>query len=208
MNKAIPFVIGAAVGSVATWLAVKEYYKRIADDEIESVVQRFRDRIGSDRVMTAGLSIVEPVENAEVESVTTTSTYENTSDFTIGSEEYHNLLVENGYSDEPGDENYAVFIGGEDVVPPFVIAPEDYGDEGYETKSFKYYADSVLTDEEGEIISDPESVIGEALSKFGVYEEDSVYVRDIEAEVDYEILKDERAYADIIRRTMDVDSDE
>ena len=152
--------------------------------------------------------ILQLFENAEVESVTTTATYENTSNFTIGSEEYHNLLVENGYSDEPGDENYAVFIGGEDVVPPFVIAPEDYGDEGYETKSFKYYADSVLTDEEGEIISDPESVIGEALSKFGVYEEDSVYVRDIEAEVDYEILKDERAYADIIRRTMDVDSDE
>lgn len=200
MNKAIPFVIGAAAGSVITWLVVKEHYKRIADEEIESVVQRFKDRIGSDRVMTAGLSeIIEPVE--EVETV-----YEDTSNFTIGSEEYHDLLAENGYSDEPGDENYAVFIGGEDVVPPFVIPPEEYGDEGYETKSFKYYADSVLTDEEGEIIADPESVIGQALSKFGVYEEDSVYVRDIEAEVDYEILKDERAFADISGRIKDVDS--
>ena len=200
MNKAIPFVIGAAAGSVITWLVVKEHYKRIADEEIESVVQRFKNRIGSDRVMTAGLSeIIEPVE--EVETV-----YEDTSNFTIGSEEYHNLLEENGYSDEPGDENYAVFIGGEDVVPPFVIPPEEYGDEGYETKSFKYYADSVLTDEEGEIIADPESVIGQALSKFGVYEEDSVYVRDIEAEVDYEILKDERAFADISGRIKDVDS--
>lgn len=200
MNKAIPFVIGAAAGSVITWLVVKEHYKRIADEEIESVVQRFKNRIGSDRVMTAGLSeIIEPVE--EVETV-----YEDTSNFTIGSEEYHNLLEENGYSDEPGDENYAVFIGGEDVVPPFVIPPEEYGDEGYETKSFKYYADSVLTDEEGEIVADPESVIGQALSKFGVYEEDSVYVRDIEAEIDYEILKDERAFADISGRIKDVDS--
>lgn len=204
MNKAIPFVIGAAAGSVITWLVVKEHYKRIADEEIESVVQRFKNRIGSDRIMTAGLSeVLEPVE--EVESITTVA-YENTSNFTIGSEEYHDLLTENGYSDEPGDENYAVFIGGEDVVPPFVIPPEEYGDEGYETKSFKYYADSVLTDEEGEIVADPESVIGQALSKFGVYEEDSVYVRDIEAEVDYEILKDERAYADISGRIMDVDS--
>jgi hypothetical protein len=200
MNKAIPFVIGAAAGSVITWLVVKEHYKRIADEEIESVVQRFKNRIGSDRVMTDGLSeIIEPVE--EVETV-----YEDTSNFTIGSEEYHNLLEENGYSDEPGDENYAVFIGGEDVVPPFVIPPEEYGDEGYETKSFKYYADSVLTDEEGEIVADPESVIGQALSKFGVYEEDSVYVRDIEAEIDYEILKDERAFADISGRIKDVDS--
>lgn len=200
MNKAIPFVIGAAAGSVITWLVVKEHYKRIADEEIESVVQRFKNRIGSDRVMTAGLSeIIEPVE--EVETV-----YEDASNFTIGSEEYHDLLAENGYSDEPGDENYAVFIGGEDVVPPFVIPPEEYGDEGYETKSFKYYADSVLTDEEGEIVADPESVIGQALSKFGVYEEDSVYVRDIEAEIDYEILKDERAFADISGRIKDVDS--
>lgn len=205
MNKVIPFVIGAAAGSVVTWLVVREHYKRIADEEIESVVQRFRNRIGSDRVMTAGLSqVLQPVEDTE--NITTTATYEKSSSYTIGSEEYHDLLVENGYSDEPGDENYAVFVGGEDVVPPFVIPPEDYGDEGYETKSFKYYADSVLTDEEGEIVSDPESVIGTALSKFGVYEEDSVYVRDIEAEVDYEILKDERLYADVSRRTMDVDS--
>ena len=196
MNKAIPFVIGVAAGSVVTWLITKDYYKRIADEEIESVVQRFKDR----PVMSSGLSIVEP--HTDTESITTTASY------TINDGEYKQLLEDNGYSTEPGDENYAVFMGdGDEVTPPFVIAPEDFGDEGYETKSFKYYIDSVLTDDEGEIVSDPESVIGTALSKFGAYgEEDSVYVRDIEAEIDYEILKDDRAYADLNRRNSDVDT--
>ena len=196
MNKAIPFVIGVAAGSVVTWLITKDYYKRIADEEIESVVQRFKDR----PVMSSGLSIAEP--HTEVESITTTASY------TINDDHYKQLLEDNGYSTEPGDENYAVFMGdGDEVTPPFVIAPEDFGDEGYETKSFKYYIDSVLTDDEGEIVSDPESVIGTALSKFGAYgEEDSVYVRDIEAEIDYEILKDDRAYADLNRRNSHVDT--
>jgi hypothetical protein len=199
MNKAIPFVIGAAAGSLATWLITKNYYKRIADEEIESVVERFRNR------PTSGLSVI---EHDESEGEITTATYENTSSYTLEEDEYRQLLEDNGYSTEPGDENYAVFMGdGDEVTPPFVIAPEDYGDEGYETKSFKYYADSILTDDEGEIISDPESVIGTALSKFGVFgEEDSVYVRDIEAEVDYEILKDDRMYADLNRRNSDVDA--
>lgn len=205
MNKAIPFVIGAAAGSVITWLAVKGYYKRIADEEIESVVQRFKDRVDGTIVHSAGLSQVEPTEDTE--SVTTTASYENTTSYTIGGEEYAQILEDNGYSTEPGDENYAVFIGDQDeVVLPFVIAPEDFGDEGYDTKSFKYYADSILTDDEGEIVSDPESIIGTALSKFGVYEEDAVHVRDIEAEIDYEIIKVDEVFADINRGTLNVDS--
>ena len=196
MNKAIPFVIGAAAGSLITWLAVKQYYKRIADEEIESVVERFKDR-----------SAMTVAEHTEDDENVTTATYENTTSYTMDREEYSQLLEDNRYSTEPGDENYTVFMGDQDeVTPPFVIAPEDFGDEGYDTKSFKYYADSILTDDEGEIVSDPESIIGTALSKFGVYEEDAVHVRDIEAEIDYEIIKVDEVFADINRGTLNVDS--
>lgn len=198
MKKVIPFVLGAAAGSLATWLAVKGYYKRIADEEIESVVQRFKDR----QVTTAGLSIVEPVEKFECETTVAEFTQEE-------KDEYEQLLEDNGYSANPGDENYAVFndFTDDENMKPFVIAPEDFGELGYDTKSWKYYKDFVLTDEEGEVVLDPENIIGDALSHFGAYEDDVVHVRNMDVECDYEIFKDERTFSEICGGSVDDDAE-
>ena len=202
MNKVIPFVLGAAAGSVVTWLAVKQYYKRIADEEIESVVERFKNRERT----SAGLSVAEP--HTETESVTTTATYENTANYTMQKEEYEKLLEDNGYSSTPGDDNYAVFTGDDGDTPPFVIAPEDFGETGFDTKTFKYFKDFVLTDDEGEIVLDPENIIGDALSRFGAYgDDDAVYVRNSDVECDYEILKDERTFKEIYGGLIDDDAE-
>lgn len=199
MNKVIPFVIGAAAGSIVTWLAVKQYYKRIADEEIESVVERFKDKT------TAGLSVVEP--HTETESVTTVASYQNTASYTMEKEEYNKLLAENGYSSIPGDDDYAVFTDDDGNTPPFVIAPEDFGEEGYDTKTWKYFKDFVLTDEEGDVVLDPENIIGDALSHFGKYEDDAVYVRNMDVECDYEILKDERLFSETYGGSVDDDAE-
>lgn len=199
MNKVIPFVIGAAVGSITTWLVTKNYYKRIADEEIESVVQRFKAKtnIDGEVVHSAGLCVVEPKIESDVD----------TSKYTIQQEEYKKLLEDNGYSTNPGDENYAVFMDDEET-PPFVIAPEDFGETGYDTKSWKYYRDFVLTDEEGEIVLDPENIIGDALSHFGAYgTDDAVYVRNLDVECDYEILKDERTFSATYGGSVDDDAE-
>ena len=198
MKKVIPFVLGAAAGSLATWLAVKGYYKRIADEEIESVVQRFKDR----QVTTAGLSIVEPVEKFECETTVAEFTQEE-------KDEYEQLLEDNGYSANPGDENYAVFndFTDDENMKPFVIAPEDFGELGYDTKSWKYYKDFVLTDEEGEVVLDPENIIGDALSHFGAYEDGVVHVRNMDVECDYEIFKDERTFSEICGGSVDDDAE-
>lgn len=198
MNKVIPFVLGAAAGSVATWLAVKQYYKRIADEEIESVVQRFKDR----QVTTAGLSIVEPIKEVECETTVAEYTQEE-------KDEYEKLLEDNGYSANPGDENYAVFMdfSDDENMKPFVIAPEDFGELGYDTKTWKYYKDFVLTDEEGDVVLDPENIIGDALSHFGAYEDDAVYVRNMDVECDYEILKDERTFSATYGGSIDDDAE-
>ena len=44
MDKAIIFIIGAGIGSLITWKIVEEKYKKIADEEIESVIERFKNR--------------------------------------------------------------------------------------------------------------------------------------------------------------------
>lgn len=201
MNKVIPFVIGVTAGSIVTWLVTKNYYKRIADEEIESVVSRFKNRT----VATAGLSQVEPTDDTE--TTTTVASYENTTGYTMDKKEYDKLLEDNGYSSTPGDENYAVFTDENGDVPPFVISPEDFGETGYDTKTWKYFKDFVLTDEEGEIVLEPENIIGDALSHFGAYEDDAVYVRNADVECDYEILKDERLFSETYGGSDDDDAE-
>lgn len=77
-----------------------------------------------------------------------------------------------------------------------VISPESYGENGYETKSYTYYANNVLVDlETKKQIKDPEKILGDALEHFGDYgEDDSVYVRDDKLKYDYEVLKSENNY--------------
>ena len=87
---------------------------------------------------------------------------------------------------------------GEPVDEPYVISPNDFGElDGYETISLTYYANGVLTDDQDNIIDNVDEVIGmEALSHFGEYEDDSVFVRNDERKCDYEILLDYRSYED------------
>jgi len=197
MNKVIAFVLGAAAGSFITWKLVEKKYKQIADEEIESVIEQFknRERAASGlTVGTAGLNSLEASDDVESE---------------IEVAEYKNLVGDSGYSveDEPADDSVIEVEVGDDTFKPYVIAPEEFGESDlYDSKSWTYYADFVLTDEEGEIISDPESIIGDALSHFGDYEDDSVYVRNEVTECDYEILKHDKTFSEVNGRVMDVET--
>lgn len=89
-----------------------------------------------------------------------------------------------------------------DLVPR-VIPPDENGSlEDYEQITLTYYADKVLADDNDRAMDDDEieeTVGKESLTHFGEYEEDSVIVRNDRLKVDYEILLDERTYADVLR---------
>ena len=199
MSKTIiAFAVGVTVGSLVTLKIVEKKYKQIADEEIDSVIKQFKKRD-------------EIIEN-EIKQIGNGNIFDNTQ------EEYESEVNMLGYSvpteyeeykpKNPKDEDYTICVGpGEEYIEPYVIAPEDYGEVGaYDAKSWKFYADLVLTDEEGEIVVDPESVIGNALGRFGEYEPDSVYVRNENTWCDYEILKQEETFSEINGSKMNVDS--
>lgn len=76
-----------------------------------------------------------------------------------------------------------------------VVSPEDFSDTDYDTESLTYFADGVLTDIYDNRISDVEDMVGtECLTKFGEYEEDTVYVINDKLKMAYEILKDDDKY--------------
>lgn len=88
----------------------------------------------------------------------------------------------------------------ENIKQPYIITPEQYGEyDEYKTLSLLYLADDNLINDDNEIITeDRDKMLGvDALSHFGEYEDDSVYIRDEDKEIDYEILKSEKTYSEI-----------
>lgn len=170
MNKVgyiLTFTLGAAAGSLLTWKIVEKKYKQIADEEIESVKEHYKNK-----------------ENLE----------HNTAEyFELDKEdtkfEYKEIVEDLGYSANIEEDD--------GTVAPYVISPEEFGDKpGFDTESWTYYADKILTDESDEIVGDPENIIGDGLDHFGDYDDDSVYIRNENTKCDYEILKHIRPFND------------
>lgn len=84
---------------------------------------------------------------------------------------------------------------------PYVISPDDYGEnDNYTQISLVYYAgDGVLADDEDEVVEDIEDTVGEDFAEhFGEYEDDSVFIRNDRLRCDYEILRDNRSFSDVV----------
>lgn len=195
MNKLFIFVLGATIGSLVTWKIVDEKYKRLADEEIESVREYYKNKEKEEKIE----------EECDI-----SNTFEDYK--TIKAvEEYSDKIVDLGYSIQKINESdttiteqhdvHEVYISPvEEHIAPYVISPEEFGEiDCYDTKSWTYYADFVLTDEVGEIVFEPEEIIGDALEHFGEYEEDAVHVRNENLECEYEILKYEKTFSEINR---------
>lgn len=169
----ITFVAGAAIGSLVTWKVTKTKYEQIAQEEINSVKEVFTVKKGED---------ASEEKDAEPEPKSK-------------AQEYVDQLKELQYGEvEDIDEE-----GDDIVMRPYVISPDEFAErDGYETVSLTYYADGILTDETDEIIKDIDDVVGiDSLSHFGEYEDDSVFVRNEDLKLDFEILRDVRKFKDI-----------
>jgi hypothetical protein len=103
-------------------------------------------------------------------------------------EEYAELT--NKYSSEKGGAEKVM------VKKPYVISPYDFGEiDEYRKIDLTYYADGVVEDEDGEIVTEIDELLGEgSLNTFGEYEDDAVFVRNERLMTDFEILRDYRTY--------------
>lgn len=174
MKNVVFFITGATIGSVITFKIVEKKYKKLADEEIASVVETFKNKNKKKKTKE---EIKETVSNI-------LDTNQNN--------KMENIIEKNNYSSKELIENI-----------PYVIKPEQYGENNeYGTKSLTYYADEILADEIDNPITDNlELMLGpDPLSHFGEYEDDSVYIRDDKNGIDYEILKSEKYFSEIPKR--------
>lgn len=168
------FLAGAVVGATASWLFMKTKYEKIIREDREEI-NSFKEEYSSFKHNNFEPKKFEP-KKFETED--------------LSLKEHYERLTMNYTSDEEKEVK--------NMTKPYVISPDEFGENDYETHSFTYYADGVLTDDFDEVIEDIEHTVGtDSLTRFGEFEDDSVFVRDDEMKCDYEILLDERKYSEI-----------
>lgn len=161
------------MGFAAANKLMKQKYEQLVQDEIESVKTAFRKE--------------HPLPNKKGGKKPEKTTAEERKQYS----QYANEL---GYTEEKSPAP---------LQEPHVISPDEFGDQDeYDQISLTYYSDGTVTDDNDRPMSDDEieeSIGKDSLTHFGEYEDDSVFVRNDRLKADYEILKDERTYADILR---------
>ncbi len=194
MKKELCFVMfatGAAIGSVITWYCVKKRYERIAQREIDSVKEVFAQKklCSQTKLVKAEEKLAERLDDGIKRAAEQAKDKPDV-------REYAAILKNTGYATGVNQKEEDQTV--KDGYSPYVISPDEFGEfEEYEKISLTYYADGVLADDNDEIVDDVEDIVGDALNHFGEYEDDSVFVRCDERKCDYEILLDQRTFAEV-----------
>ena len=180
LKAMIFFVAGGVTGFMVANTCLKNKYEQRTREEIDSVKAALRRER-------------KPIVKADKKETKDTKPTE---------EERKN------YSRRISSLGYTTKVTPDPVQKPRIITPDEFGDNlEYDQISLTYYVgkegdDKVLADDHDKAMSDDEieETIGkESLNHFGEYEMDSVFVRNDRLKVDYEILIDDRSYADVLK---------
>lgn len=198
MKNFFTFITGLVIGSVVTYVVVKDKFEKIAQEEIDSVKEVFGRRVEKEADKK-----VEKIAEKEVEKIR--KEYNDYSSLTKNYTSYSKNETEEEdcaqVEDEDGVEIFEVERAS-NSDRPYVIDPWDFGGEdGYDTITLNYYADGVLTDDDNNVIEDEEidDIVGKDFAEhFGEYEKDCVCVRNDRLKTDYEICRDLIEYSTLL----------
>lgn len=174
------FGAGALVGAVVAAKAVREKYQQEAEEEIAEMREYYREKEQKRREAEEYEAVVEVKEETETE-------YKEI----VKDEGYTNYTQ---YNDVKPEEKIDDDV--EDEWTPSIIDPEEFGeDPSYDTATLTYFKDGVLADEVDEVM-DPKMVGEENLKIFDEFGARSIYVRNDEHMIDFEIIRDEYPYSE------------
>lgn len=218
----IAFAVGAATGVAATFAYAKEKYAKIAQEEINSVKEIYYKKAkkydiedindpekeiyyntpdGKDESEPAD-DLVEEFRPATPEEV---KAYERATRHYRELAEMDEKTLEEKVREKSinivRDCNRITNEGGNKVLAdkPYIIKPNEFGELDYDELTLVYYADGKFTSYDTGNLMDEfeiEDAIGDIdpSMHFGDYEEDSVFIRNDERGIDYEVLRDEDPY--------------
>lgn len=199
----ILFTSGAVIGSLITWKVVKTKYEDIAQEEIDSVKEEYTRLMISMRKKLNDSVAYKDDEDDESEED------RDDDDFDDSTMMNYNKIVksyrssdeeENTQNEKEGEEKEEDNDGVSYMEAPYVISPDDFGSvPGYNVESLDYFADGILADGWGVKLDIAETIGEDAVNHFGDYDDDVVYVRNEQTELEYEVTRDPRTYAEAVQ---------
>ena len=173
------FGAGALVGAVVAAKAVREKYQQEAEEEIAEMREYYREKEQKRKEAEECEAIAEETETeTEYKEIVKDEGYTNYT-------QYNDVKPEEKIDDDVEDE-----------WTPSIIDPEEFGeDPSYDTATLTYFKDGVLADEVDEVM-DPKMVGEENLKIFDEFGARSIYVRNDEHMIDFEIIRDEYPYSE------------
>lgn len=214
MNKTfigsfVGLLLGAVAGGFAGYFYGKNKYLAIAEKEIASVKKVYEKHFSNT-----------PVANSEEQTDTTQKISTPIAAPLIDSDKetykkYAGIYGGNNEKPKIGSVKSTIKIDKPSKKPvktPYVITPDEYQLSEYESETLIWYSDKILADSDGNVIHNINEVIGpEALSTFGRYLDDTVYVKDDSKKIVYDIIWDSRKYESVNKldgdKTLSEDSD-
>lgn len=177
LSNVIMFATGAAIGSVVTWKLLKTKYENLVQEEVAAIREVY--------------AMEQECNEDDTESE------DDEEDDAQDKEEYKKIASR--YSNDDEDEDEEEEEEGEEMIEPYVIVPEEFDENGYDTATLFYYADGVLAyGDTNEVVENVEDLVCEDFADhFGEYEADSVFVRNDNLKMDFEILRDLRPYSEV-----------
>ena len=216
----IAFVVGAATGVAATFTYAKKKYAKIAQEEIDSVKEIYskkpkkddaeeidedEEEIYYDRPEIEDEPEEEFVEEFRPATPEEVKAYERATRHYRELSEMDEKTLEEKVREKSinivRDCNRITSEGGNKVLAdkPYIIKPNEFGEQDYDEVTLVYYANGKFTSyDTGDLMDEfeIEDAIGDIDPSvhFGDYEEDSVFIRNDERGIDYEVLRDEDPY--------------
>lgn len=174
------FSAGVVVGAASAFYFLKDYYKDLADEEIEQVREMYQSRVSKDK------SDVKTNKHGYIS--------------TTPSIEYNTMVKEyNQVNEKKGEEYMAKRMHPveDDKDIPYVINPEDFDDPAVlnqtTTCSFDPISGIVVDDVTREEID--RDILGEDnLEFFAKSDESTIYIRNDSISTDFEVIKAENLY--------------
>ena len=154
LSKIVIFTAGALIGSAVTYKLTEARIKKLMQEELEAVREFYG---ASENEIAPEESDDEEVDEEEYPDAPD-EYYEK--EMESERSRYRGIMKEEGYSEEEDED---------DMNKPYVIRPEEFGEEGYVQQSLTYYADGVITNERGKIIKNVDELIG-------INPEDQIYL--------------------------------
>jgi len=200
MKNVLIFLGGAAVGGLAATLYFKrkmvileEDYQRITNDEINKYIEDFDLSVKNADKIDVGYSH----GDKDIQIISDIPSRGYVSGIDIGNDEdkYVEIVKEYKGQEEEEDED--------EQIAPYIITPDEYGDDDeYTTKMLTAFTDKVILDEDNclfDINYFEKDIIKELYAKKNI--DTSIFVRDDNEKVDYEIIKETISFEDFTKLT-------